>query len=58
MTGKRRLKSYADNSARSYRKRGLKSLIRRQEGKELNLVKINYRLIKNKWEEIDNMLRK
>ncbi|MBU3913358.1 MAG: hypothetical protein KKE50_04655 [Nanoarchaeota archaeon] len=58
MTGKKKLKSYADNSARSYRKRGLKSLIRQQEGKELNLVKISYKLIRDKWEEINNILRK
>lgn len=53
ISGKKKLKSYADNVARSYRRRALKSLARRQKGIILNPLKINYKLIKEKIIEIN-----
>ncbi len=58
ITGKRKLKSYADNSARSYRKRALKSPSRQQEGVEIHPIKINYKSIKEKWEEVAGKINK
>jgi len=52
-TGKKKLKSYADNAARAYRRRGLKSFARRQKSVQLNVVEINYKRIKEKWMEIE-----
>ncbi|MBU1203715.1 MAG: hypothetical protein KKG60_01460 [Nanoarchaeota archaeon] len=44
----RNIKSPADNSARSYRKRGSKRS-RWSNGKKLNVIKITYKMIKEKW---------
>jgi len=44
----RNVKSLADNFAKAYRKRGLKRN-RWHVGKKLNVVEINYKMIKNKW---------
>ena len=55
ITGKNKLKSYADNLSRSYRKRALKSRKRQQIGTLLNPIRINYRIIKEKIEEINNL---
>lgn len=52
LTGNKKLKSQANNIARAYRKRALKSLRRQQKGVSLNIVRINYRLIKEKWQEL------
>ncbi|MBI2046613.1 hypothetical protein HYT26_00410 [Candidatus Pacearchaeota archaeon] len=57
LTGKKKLKSYADNTARSYRRRGLKSLRRQQNGREIFPVRIGYKEIKDKWLEIEEMLK-
>ena len=57
ITGKKGLKSYAHNIANSYRRRILKSIQRQQKGISLNPMLINYRLIKEKWEEIDNKMK-
>jgi len=56
ITGKDKLKSFADNISRSYRKRALKTLRKRQEGKNLNIVKISYKDINNKWKEIEEKI--
>lgn len=52
LTGDKKLRSYADGVARSYRRRALKSLYKRQEGVSLNIVKINYNNIKSLLEKI------
>ena len=49
LTGDHKLRSYANNIANSYRRRGLKKLQRQQKGIPLNLLKINYRMIAEKW---------
>lgn len=54
ITGNSKLRSYADNRANSYRKRGAKPLYRRQKGVSLNMVDINYKMICKKWMEIEN----
>jgi len=56
LTGDKNLKSYADKIARSYRRRALKSKIRQQKGTSLNLVKINYKVIKEKWLETNDKI--
>ncbi len=53
ISGDLKLKSYADNIANIYRKKGLKSEFRKQRGVRLEIVEINYRKVKDKWEEID-----
>lgn len=45
----RKVSSLADNFAESYRKRALKPT-RWKEGKELNIVEITYRMIKEQWD--------
>ena len=55
VTGKRKLKSYADNMARAYRKRALKSLKRIQEGRQLNPIRVSYKEIKEKWQRIEKL---
>ena len=57
ITGKNKLKSYADNIARSYRRRALRSLRKRQEGIELSVTDINYKKLKQAWIEIENLIK-
>ena len=57
ITGNKRLRSYADNAARSYRKRVFRSLNRQQKGLFLNPIKITYKMICEKWAEIDENLK-
>lgn len=47
----RNVKSLADNKSKSYRKRGLKKN-RWKQGPNLEVIEINYSMIKNKWEEL------
>jgi len=47
----RAIGSLADNYARIYKRKALK-LLRHSRGKELNIIEINYNLIKEYWEEI------
>lgn len=54
LTGDEKLRSYADGMARSYRRRALKQLAKRQEGISLNPIKINYLDIKLLLEKIKN----
>jgi hypothetical protein len=56
ISGDEKLKSYADNSARAYRRRALKSLRRQQEGQSIVPIRINFKLIKNKWEELGKIM--
>lgn len=56
LTGKKKLKSYADNLSRSYRKRALKSYVIRQKGVILNNIRIGYKEIREKWLEIERNL--
>lgn len=58
ITGNKKLRSYADGAARSYRRRALKCLARQQEGVELNPVKINYKLIVSLWKNIEEKIKK
>lgn len=58
ITGNKKLKSYADNIANSYRKRALRSKERQQRGISLNLIKVNYKMICEKWKEIDEKIKK
>ena len=58
ITGNKKLRSYADGVAKSYRKRALKYLGRQQEGIKLNPIKIDYKTIVSLWKEIDNKIKK
>jgi len=53
ITGDKRIRSYADGMANSYRRRGLKCLVRQQEGVKLNPLKIDFKSIKKFWYLID-----
>ena len=48
----RNIKSPADNKSKSYRKRGLKKN-RWKQGPNLEVVEINYSIIKDKWDELN-----
>jgi hypothetical protein len=52
-TGNKNIRSYADDMAYSYMRRALRSIVRRQKGISLNVVRINYKMICDKWEEIE-----
>lgn len=54
----KKLRSAADKIANSYRKRGLKSLNRKQEGISLNVISINYNNIVERFNEISKQLSK
>lgn len=58
LLGKPGLKSYADNVARSYRRRALKSASRQQKGRPLNIVKVTFEMIRIKWIEIYQKMKK
>ncbi len=47
------IKSYAHGVANFYRQRALKSLFRQQTGTSLNIIKIGFDEICDKWEEIE-----
>lgn len=55
-TGDKKLRSYADDVAYSYMRRALKSIIRRQKGTPLNVIKITYNMFYLKWMEIKERL--
>jgi hypothetical protein len=57
-TGDKNLKSYADDIAYSYMKRALRSIVRRQKGVPLNVIKITYEMFCNKWMEIEEKMKK
>lgn len=56
LTGNLKLKSYADGIANVYRKKGLKSIQRKQKGISLNLVTLNYKQICDIWLRIEKAL--
>jgi len=58
LTGDKKLKSYANNIANSYRKRALKPIYRQQKGTPLNKIRIGYKEIREKWLKIDERLKK
>lgn len=58
ITGDKKIRSYADGVARSYRRRALKCLAKQQQGTSLNPVKINYGSIRILWNEIDEKIKK
>ncbi len=49
LTGNNKLRSYADGVARSYRRRALKNKAKQQEGVNLNIVRINYKIVEDLW---------
>jgi hypothetical protein len=57
LTGNPKLKSYADGIANIYRKKGLKSIQRRQKGIRLNLIALNYKQICDIWLRIEKALK-
>jgi hypothetical protein len=57
MSGNKKIKSYADSIANSYRKRGPKSIKRRQVGIDLNIIKIQLKDIILKLNEIISVSR-
>jgi hypothetical protein len=57
-TGNKHLRSYADDVAYSYMRRALKSIVRRQKGTPLNVIRVTYEMVKSKWLEIDDKLRR
>ena len=58
LTGNKNLRSYADNIANTYRRKIFLNKQRRQRGIPLNIVKINYKMIVEKWKEIIKYLKK
>jgi hypothetical protein len=56
ITGDKNIRSYADNIANTYKRKVFQNIQRRQRGIPLNIIKINYRMIVKKWEEIDEIL--
>ena len=56
-TGNKRLRSYADDIAYSYMRRALKSIVRRQKGTPLNVVRVTYDMFYDKWMEIEEKLK-
>lgn len=58
ITGDKSIRSHADNIAGIYRRKIFQKIQRRQKGVQLNIVKINYKIITEKWKEIDNILKK
>ena len=52
ITGNKKITSYADKISGSYRRRGIKFLGRRQEGINLNTLRINLKMITDKVKEI------
>lgn len=52
ITGDFKIRSYADNIANIYRRKGLKPLRRKQKGVELNIVNLDYKTIKQNLEKI------
>lgn len=56
-TGNKNIRSYADDMAYSYMRRALKSIVRRQKGISLNVVRVNYKMISDKWEEIEKKMK-
>lgn len=57
-TGDKKIRSYADDIAYSYMKRALRSIIRRQKGIPLNVIKITYQMFYDKWIEIEEKMKK
>jgi hypothetical protein len=53
ITGKKKLKSYADNLANSYRRRALKSKARQQKGISLNPIRLSFNNIRDKWNYLE-----
>ena len=56
-TGDKNLRSYADDIAYSYMRRALRSISRRQKGIPLNVVKVTYSMICEKWMEIEAKIK-
>jgi len=57
-TGDKNIRSYADDIAYSYMKRALRSIVRRQKGTSLNVIKITYQMFYDKWMEIEEKMKK
>lgn len=55
--GDNKLRSYAHNIANTYRRKVFLSIQRQQRGIPLNIVKINYKCIVKKWEEIQENMK-
>ncbi len=58
ITGDKNIRSHADNMAGIYRRKIFQRIQRRQKGVKLNIIKINYKKIAEKWKEIDKALKK
>lgn len=58
ITGDKSIRSHADNIAAIYRRKIFQKIQRKQKGIQLNIVEINYKIIAEKWKEIDNALKK
>ncbi|MBU1252432.1 MAG: hypothetical protein KJ905_01335 [Nanoarchaeota archaeon] len=58
ITGDKNIRSHADNIAGIYRRKIFQKVQRRQKGVSLNTIEINYRMIVEKWKEIDKILKK
>jgi len=57
-TGDKKIRSYADDVAYSYMRRALKSIVRQQKGTPLNVIRVNYQMIYDKWLEIDRKMKR
>ena len=58
ITGDKKLRSYADNTAKMYRRKIFLNKSRRDRGIKLNVIKINYKQIIGKWNLINNLIKK
>lgn len=58
ITGNKKLRSYANNIANIYRRKGFKKIHRRQKWISLNLIKLTYKEIHSKWIYLDELLKK
>lgn len=56
--GNPKIRSYADNIAATYRRKVFLNKPRKERGIKLNIVKVNYKKIIEKWNLIDKLLKK
>ena len=56
ISGNSNIRSYADGIANTYRRKSSRPLRRQQKGVQLKVIEINYKKIKEKWEELNKKL--
>lgn len=58
ITGDKNIRSYADNIAGIYKRKVFQKIQRQQRGVKLNIARVNYKIIVERWKEIDEKLKK